>query len=397
MTQTSSSQRRAWQGPALFSHGFRPFFFFAALWALIAMALWIAMLAGRLDLPTRFDPISWHAHAFLVGYLGAVLGGFLLTAVPNWTGRLPVVGLPLAWLTVLWGLGRVAGLVSLGLPGWLFMALDLGSLLVLAGFLAREIIAGKNWRNLVMLVLLLAFITGAALFDLAALRGEAAYQGAGFRLLMGTAILMIAVIGGRIVPSFTRNWLVQQKDPARPAPPMQRFDKAALLALVAALGLWLFDSPLAGPALLAAGLAHLVRLARWQGLHTSREPLLLILHLAYAFVPLGALALGAALIAEEPTGTALHIWTAGAVTLMTVAVMTRATLGHTGHALHAGKATVALYACLLGAMAARLVAGLGLGDAHLLYSLSGVLWIAGFGGFLMLYGPMLLRPRAGAA
>ncbi|SLN22052.1 NnrS protein [Pseudoruegeria aquimaris] len=397
MQQTSSDRRRAWQGPAIFSHGFRPFFLFAALWALFAMALWIAMLAGGLDLPTRFDPVSWHAHALLVGYLGAVLGGFLLTAVPNWTGRLPVVGLPLAWLTVLWGLGRVAGLVSAGLPGWLFMALDLGSLVVLAGFLAREIVAGKNWRNLVMLVLLLAFIAGAALFDFAALRGESAVHGAGFRLLMGSAILMIGVVGGRIVPSFTRNWLAQRGAEARPAPPMQRFDKASLLLLAAALALWVVQAPWAGWALLAAGLAHLARLARWQGLRTGAEPLLLVLHLAYAFVPLGALALGAALIAGDATATALHIWTAGAVTMMTIAVMTRATLGHTGRALHAGTATVALYACLLGAMTARLLAGLDPASAHLLYSLSGALWIAGFAVFLGRYGPMLLRPRAEVA
>ena len=113
---TTTEQMRAWTGPAILTFGFRPFFFGAAVWAVLAMVLWVPMLSGHLMLPTAFDPVSWHAHEFLFGYLGAVVAGFLLTAVPNWTGRLPIVGWPLGMLAGLWLVGRVAGAVSAGLP-----------------------------------------------------------------------------------------------------------------------------------------------------------------------------------------------------------------------------------------------------------------------------------------
>lgn len=123
---TTAEQMRAWRGPALLSYGFRPFFLGAGLWAALSMALWVGMLTGRLALPTAFDPASWHAHEFLFGYLGAVIAGFLLTAVPNWTGRLPIVGWSLGRLFALWLAGRGTVMVSLHLPPWAVAVADLG-------------------------------------------------------------------------------------------------------------------------------------------------------------------------------------------------------------------------------------------------------------------------------
>ncbi len=392
MTKSSAEQMRAWQGPALFSFGFRPFFLFGAFWAAAAMVLWVLMLGGAFTLPSRFDPVSWHAHALLFGYLGAVVAGFLLTAVPNWTGRLPLIGWPLAALFALWVTGRIAILVSAWLPVGLAAVLDLAFPLALCAVILREILAGRNWKNLVVLGLLTVFTAANLIFHVEAAAGGVAAQGAGLRLGLAAAVMMIAVIGGRIVPSFTRNWLVREGCPARPAPPMQPFDRLVLLASAAGLLLWavLPRAPVTGVVLIGLAGLHAARLFRWQGHLTGREPLVVVLHAAYGFVPLGAAVLGFAILAGgDGAAAAQHLWLAGAVGGMTLAVMTRATLGHTGRALHAGPATVAIYAALFGAVIARA----GAGSVPGLTELSGLLWLAAFGGFVLVYGPLLWRHR----
>jgi len=163
-TTTTMQRHRAWRGPAVLSFGFRPFFLLGALWAALAMGLWVAMLAGRLTLPTAFDPVSWHAHEFLFGYLGAIIAGFLLTAVPNWTGRLPVTGWPLAGLVAAWLAGRVAVTVSQDLPPLAVALAELALVAALAVLLGREIIVGRNWRNLPVIGLLAVFGFANALF-----------------------------------------------------------------------------------------------------------------------------------------------------------------------------------------------------------------------------------------
>ena len=396
---TSAERIRAWTGPAILTYGFRPFFLGAGLWAACAMVVWIPLLSGLLDLPTRFDPVTWHAHEFLFGYLGAVVAGFLLTAVPNWTGRLPVVGWPLGTLVTLWLAGRMAVAISLCLPHWTVALADLSMPLALIGFLAREIVAGKNWRNLIVLGMLIAFTFANAVYHWQAATGDFAGGGLGLRIGLGAGIMMIAVIGGRIVPSFTRNWLVKRDGTRLPTPPMQPFDRAALLILLTALLLWVIvpDGSVTGAMLITAGVVHCARLVRWAGLRTLAEPLVWVLHAGYAFLPLGALALGLSAFRPDLVGqgAAQHVWMAGAIGLMTLAVMTRATLGHTGRDLTAGTGTLAIYLCLIGAVLVRLTAGFAPGIAGSLYAISGLCWIAAFGGFAILYGPMLLRSRIG--
>lgn len=392
MAMTSAEQIRAWKGPALFSFGFRPFFLFGTLWAVLAMLLWLPALSGAITLPTRFQPVSWHAHEFLFGYLGAVLAGFLLTAVPNWTGRLPMVGWRLAALFCLWAAGRIAVLVSALVPMAVAPVIDLAFPVALGGLILREIVAGRNWRNLIVLGLLAVFTLANGIFHVEATSGTYAAQGVGLRLGLATAIMMIAVIGGRIIPSFTRNWLAKENNPARPAPPMQRLDKLVLLCSIAILTLWVFR-PLqisTGIALFAFGGLHLVRQARWQPHHTLREPLLWVLHVAYLFIPLGGFAIGFDLVTGN-TGTAAaqHLWMAGAIGAMTLAVMTRASLGHTGQPLVANWATLTIYLCLFGSVLARL----GASTYTELTSLSGVLWLYAFAGFAIAYGPSLIRPK----
>ena len=391
---TTAEQMRAWRGPAILTFGFRPFFFGAGIWAALAMMLWVPMLTGLLTLPTAFDPVSWHAHEFLFGYVSAVIAGFLLTAVPNWTGRLPIVGWPLAALFALWLVGRIAVAVSAHLPPLGVALVDLAMPLALAAVIGREIVAGKNWRNLIVLAMLGVLAIGNALFHVEAAHGDYAAQGYGLRVGLGAVIMMIAVIGGRIVPSFTRNWLVRRGPGRMPVPPMQRFDKLALVALLVALVVWvaLPGHVLTGTLLAVAGALHVVRLGRWAGHRTLAEPLVAVLHLGYAFLPLGALALASEILAPGLFGMAAaqHLWMGGAAGLMTLAVMTRATLGHTGQDLTAGPGTIGIYAALLVAVLARFAAGLWPTAASVLYMFGGTAWILAFAGFALIYGRLLL-------
>ena len=393
---TSAERMRAWTGPAILSFGFRPFFLLAGLWAALAMAVWVAMLSGRTVLPTGFDPISWHAHEFLFGYLGAVMAGFLLTAVPNWTGSLPLVGWPLAGLVALWVLGRGLVAVSAHLPTLSVALADLAFPAALVGFLAREIIAGRNWKNLPVLALLTGWTLANALFHWEAAQGGAPAQGIGLRIGLAVAVMLISLIGGRIVPSFTRNWLAQ-RGAARLPVPFGRADGAVLVLTFVTLALWVTwpHHALSATACGLAGLAHLWRLARWQGHQTGAEALVWVLHAGYGFVPLGFLAVALAQFLPGLAPAAQHVWMAGAVGLMTLAVMTRASLGHAGRPLHATGPITALYLALIVAVLARFLAGLLPGADWPLY-LAAAGWVVAFGGFAVIYWPILARPRKAA-
>jgi uncharacterized protein involved in response to NO len=297
----------------------------------------------------------------------------------------------------LWAAGRVAIATSAIWPlGWA-ASVDLAFPIALAGILLREVIAGKNWRNLVVLFLLVAFAQANLLFHVDAARGNIAAHGTGLRSGVAAVVMMIAVIGGRVIPSFTRNWLVRQKSDRLPVPPMQRFDKAVLLVAVLALGTWVVapDHMVSGFGLLVIGVLHGLRLLRWQGVQTFAEPLLWILHVGYAFVPLGAILAGAAVLWPNvvPAIAAQHLWMAGAFGVMTMAMMTRATLGHTGQSLHAGRATLVIYLSLIGSIFARITAVIWVGSAMTIYLLSGALWIGAFLGFAIVYGPYLMKPK----
>lgn len=287
--------------------------------------------------------------------------------------------------------------VSALLPAGLGASVDVSFLLVLALVMLREIVAGRNWRNLGVVALLGVFLGGNILFHVDAARGGYAAGGLGLRIGLGAALMMIALIGGRIVPSFTRNWLVPRGSRQLPVPPMQRLDKAALLLLLAALAAWIVlpEHLITSALLIAAGLLNLVRVARWAGTATFSEPLVWILHAGYLFVPLGALAvaLGGAMPAVLAPAAAQHLWMAGAVGVMTLAVMTRATLGHTGQPLTAGRGTSAVYALLIASVLIRTGAGLWPGVAGFFQSLSGAFWLSAFAGFSWLYGGLLIRPR----
>lgn len=382
-------KRRMAAAPPFLRGGFRPFFFGAGLWAVIAIGLWLCVLAGAFDLPTRFDSVAWHRHEMLFGFVGAAVAGFLLTAIPNWTGRLPIAGGPLLCLFGLWAAARVAVLVS-GLTGlWLAEILDVGLFLSLAALAAREVIASKN-RNMPVVALVLLFgLADAA--DYAEAAG-AISGGLGWRGAIALLVVMISMIGGRIIPSFTRNWMVKRGAPSALPTQPQTLDVLVIAATALSLLFWLAfpDNRLTGLMLILAAAAQTLRLSRWGGYRTWPDPLVLVLHLGYAWVPLGLLLLGLSVAGVAiPRSAGVHALTAGAMTTMVLAVMSRASLGHTGRELQASPITVAAYVCVTIGALLRVLASLGTGSYLPMIDLAGAFWGAALLLFLIVYGPVL--------
>lgn len=379
--------------PAFLSYGFRPFFLLGAAYAALTVLLWIPIFMGQLETHSGFAPVDWHIHEMLFGYLPAVVTGFLLTAIPNWTGRLPVQGLPLLGLVVLWLAGRVAVFVSGDIGALAAGAIDGAFLLAMALSAGVEIVAGRNWRNLKVLVPLVLLFAANVLFHVEV--WATGTSDLSRRLGIGAAIVLIMIIGGRIIPSFTRNWLVRE-NPGRLPAPFDRFDIAALTVSMAALALWTIrpEWAVAGWTLAAAAAFNLVRLARWAGDRTAADPLVFILHLSFLFVPVGLLLSAAAILLPGlvPQAAATHALTVGAIGCMTLAVMARAALGHTGRELKAGPALTLVFAAIVAAALLRIAAGFW-PDRMTLLHLSAAAWIAAFGGFSALFAPLLLRAR----
>jgi len=382
---------RSYEGPALLSYGFRPFFLFAALQAGLTIVVWLPFVTGHLAVPTAFAPVDWHIHEMLFGYQAAAIAGFLLTAIPNWTGRLPVQGKPLLVLVLAWLAGRIAVTASAWIGWRLAMAVDALFLLLFAGAAAREIVAGRNWRNLKVVLLIALLLVANLAFHLeAGLTGSADIAR---RLSIAIVLMLVSLIAGRIVPSFTRNWLAP-RGPGRLPVPFGTYDKLVLAATAIALCLWVVlpDDPRTGAMLTLGAWLHLIRLGRWAGDRTWRNPLLVVLHLAYLFVPVGFALTAAATFGLFATGAGLHAWTAGAFGTMTLAVMARASLGHTGRPLVATAATQACLGLVIIGSVARICSALGHGPAALLH-VAALCWSLAFLGFALAYWPVLTGTR----
>ena len=379
--------------PAILSYGFRPFFLLGSLQAGVAILLWLPLYYGKLATLSLFLPVDWHIHELLFGYLTAVITGFLLTAIPNWTGRLPVQDFRLLMLVSLWMAGRVAVFFSQE-TGWLLSAaIDCSFLLAVVIAAATEIIAGRNWRNLKVLLPVATLLAANVLFHI-----EAHYVGisdASRRLGLGAVVILVMVIGGRIIPSFTRNWLVREK-PGRLPTPFGRFDIGTIALSAAGLAAWTIfpDAKGTGVLLITGAVFNATRLARWAGSRTLSEPLLMILHIAFVFVPVGLLLAGLSTFAPEtiPMAAGIHALAVGAIACMTLAVMTRATFGHTGRELKASGGTRAVFVAIVMAAILRVAASMAPSFAMLLH-VSALLWVAAFVGYAVQFGGMLMRPR----
>ncbi|HEY7842742.1 MAG TPA: NnrS family protein [Bradyrhizobium sp.] len=388
-----NARLRDYQGAALFSYGFRPFFLLGAIYAGAMIPLWLGVFEGKLELATVFAPRDWHVHEMLFGFVAAILGGFLLTAVPNWTGRLPLQGAPLAALVASWFAGRIAVLASVWIGWALACAIDAAFLAPLAAAAAREIVVGKKWSNLPVVAIIALFGAANVAFHIEAhVSGIAEFS---TRFALALVITLVSLIGGRIIPSFTRNWLARQR-PGRMPAPFSRFDGIVMATSTITLLFWTVapTSQASGGLLMLAGALHLMRLARWAGYRTASDRLVLILHLAYAFIPAGYVLSSLAAFDVVPASAGIHAWAGGAIGTMILAVMTRATLGHTGRLLQASVGTQCLYAAVIAAALLRVCASIEPNHMQTLLSLAAAGWTFAFLGFAALYGRALCSPRA---
>ncbi len=380
---------------SLFNYGFRPFFLGAGVAAMVLIPLWAASFVYGTPLGNPWPPTLWHGHEMLFGVIAAAIAGFLLTAVPSWTGTSGFAGGPLKILSLLWILGRAASLSAGALPLWLIAAVDLSFLPAVALFVAPRLLAKDN-RNAPLLGVLAVLTIGNGVFHWAVSHSDAPL--AGHALLIGIDIVLVlaTVIGGRVVPSFSSSTLKQQGRTLGASRPLIERTTIVLMIAIVLCDVVRPESALAGVLALGASFAHVLRMSRWQSFRTWRDPIVWSLHLGYAWIPLGLALKGVALLNGAAIAAFwLHSLTVGALSMLILAVMTRASLGHTGRALVVAPPITAAYLLLLAAALVR-VFGLklsGVGYPAVILG-AAALWTAAFGVFVWVYAPILMAPRA---
>ena len=383
--------REAVKRGALLGLGFRPFFLMAGIFAVLLMTTFVLSLLTGVWHYNYFPLFAWHAHEMVFGYSVAVVAGFLLTSVRNWTGMDTVTGKSLLLLVLLWLAGRIAPAFSM-LPGGLIALVDIAFLPVLAAVILRPILKAKQHRNLSVPLLLLLMTVGNALVYAEMLEFSFGSVQHGMTIGIGALLLLMSVIGGRVMPFFTERGL-----PGVVVTRRKWVESAATPVIV----LWLLFELLfsaaswtAGAAGVAAGV-HGIRLAGWSLLRDWQEPMLWIIHLAYAWLVAGFLLQGLAALDFMPATTALHGWTAGAVGLFTLGMMARVALGHTGRAIVASPMMKLAFVLLVLVAPVRIVLPMlfpALTETALLIAASG--WVMAFAIFVWVYTPYLIRPRA---
>ncbi len=379
--------------PVLLSYAFRPFFLIGGIFAILAIFAWIMTLHAK-GLPGV--TLLWHNHEMLIGFAMAAVAGFSLTAVANWTGRPAITGAPLGWLILSWLAGRTAMLFSGWLPANLVFLLDMLFPVFLGVLLGREIVGGRSKRNYPLVVIMIVIIALNGLYHFGVNQWLPGSERLAIYLLIHTILLLVAIIAGRIVPSFTANWLRKQGHDRLPLDSdIIRRIALLLTILVGLTASFIPLHPLTGVLAFAAALLHGLRLSRWRGFATISNPLLFVLHAAYAWLPIGYFLLGCAVFGWVFTPTsALHALTMGAIGSIVLAVTTRVALGHTGRPLKAARATVLAYWIFMLAVIIRVFGPLTGFDYLMIMDLSALGWMLAFTIFCWVYWPILSRPRA---
>lgn len=393
--QNASSEAQVPAGFTPFAYGFRPFFLAAGVYAFLALGAWLVIFHHGLAPFAGTLPQLWHGHEMLFGFIVSAIAGFLLTSVPSWTGARGFGGRPLILLFSLWVAGRLALSFASALPWWLVAAAELTFLPALIALLAPPLVRAQN-RNTPLLLVLAAFWAADAAMIYGFVRGDVALARHALYFAIHLVMLLVTIIGGRIVPAFTANALRRRGIAAevRSTPWLEKFTIGAMIAVVV-VGLLTPESGLAALVAGVAAAAQLARLARWQGLKTLDEPIVWVLHVAYGWLPIG-LALKAVWIGFRLPWAAhwLHALTVGVAALMILAVTTRASLGHTGRPLVVAKPIALAYVLLALAALVRVFAPALVPEAYVATVLAaGLLWLAAFGIYVVVYSPILLRAR----
>ena len=368
--------------------GFRPFYLGAAVFACLAMPLWIAVFLGQVTLNLTVAPVLWHAHEMLFGFAAAVIIGFLLTAGKAWTGLATPRGVFLGALVMLWLAARVAALVA---PYAVYAVLDLVLLPLVAAVLVDLLVRARNRRNLPLAMILVLLSLANLAFHLAVIGTidlppvRALYAG------LALIVMIECVMAGRVVPAFTMSATPGLKLRVQP-----RLERATLSVTALALVLWVFAPP--GPITLAAfGLAaalHLIRQWQWHPWVTRDRPILWILHAAYAWIAFGFGLLALAQIGWVATSAGVHALAVGATGGLIIGMITRTARGHTGRPLRASKAEVLAYALVMAAATLRVLVPL-VAPQWLVHALicAAFAWCAAFSIYLSIYAPWLLSTR----
>ena len=385
---------------SLFTYGFRPFFLLGAIWVPVALASLFAGVAWGLWPRSALPAFSWHGHEMLFGFAVSAIAGFLLTAVPTWTGRPALSGIPLAGLAVLWIAGRVVMHPALQLYSVPAAIVELSFLPALMAALAVPLIHTRNLRNYPFLVMLVLLFSANLLFHGRQLGWIGALPFDPLRFAIDIVMLMIVVVGGRIIPAFTRNALIGsgRSSAIKASPRLEAFSLVGVVAVTIS-DLVVPNSQLAGVLAAFAALLILARLTRWEGVRTARMPIVFILHVGYAWLAL-ALGLKAAFLLGQFAWAAnwLHALTAGAFGTMILAVTTRVALGHTGRPLSVHPAIAVAYMLVVLGAALR-VWGAWVLPLEYLHLVAGsmLLWSGAYLVFLVVYLPILIGPRADAS
>lgn len=378
--------------PPFAAKGFRPFFILAGAFAALILPVWLLTLAGTLG-PVRYlDAITWHAHEMIFGFTIAVIAGFLLTAVGNWTGRETLVGKPLFGACALWLAGRAAMALGGALPHGMPAAIDLAFVPVLAVAIARPLLATRNRRNFVMIGVLAVLWAANVMIHLEALGLSHGPSRRALMVAVNVVVLLMIVMAGRIFPMFTKNGTGVAAVRGQPA-----LDKATIASMLVVV---VVDATTTDPRLggVAAGVTAALVILRawtWGTRHTARVPLLWILHAGHAWIAIGlALRAAAAFTSAVPVVLSTHALTVGAIGALTLGMMSRVALGHTGRALAASPAVVASFVLVTLAALVRVFGPL-LDAAAYRASVfaAGILWTAAFSLFVVVYAPVLTGAR----
>ncbi|MBX3704817.1 MAG: NnrS family protein [Steroidobacteraceae bacterium] len=376
------------RGVALFRLGFRPFYLLAALFAALAVPLWLAQFAGLLPPPAAYPAMLWHAHEMSFGFVLAVIVGFLLTAARVWTGLPTPTGHHLAGLAALWVVARLFNYFG---PSPAAMLADAAFLILPMIALGLVLVKARSHRNLFVLVILTAFLVANTLFHLAVAGRVAFAPITAVHFFVFTVIMLIGVIGGRVIPSFTANALrgVRQYR-------SRWIDVLALAGTGVALLLVLVAAPVVPTvaACLAAAALQAARLAGWNPWAARRQALLWILHVSYAWVPIGLVLLACGVAGKVPMSAGIHALTLGAIGGLIIGMITRTALGHTARPLKAGRIEVAAYLLVQAAVLVRLAPILVPGLPYLPWTtVAASAWSLAFALYFAKYAPMLFAPR----
>jgi len=368
--------------------GFRPFFLFASLSGFLLIALWLLQYSGVIGLSNYYGTTNWHSHEMLFGYTSAVIAGFLLTAVRNWTNAPTIIKAPLAAIAAIWLVARLLPFTSVA--GWVVAVVDLSFFLFLAIAIAMPVVKVKQWKNLIMVIIPLFFFLANLLVHLFHL-GIANTLYAGNMLAIYAIILLLIIMTGRVVPFFTKIVIKRLEPKENIALEKFLYVQLAFLAITDSFG---FTPTIVAFFALLGAIAHMIRIRTWFAKELLGVPILWVLHAGYVWMIIGFILKALAAMEMVGNNLAIHAWTVGAIGLLTYGMMARVSLGHTGREMKPAKIVEFGFLVIIFAAIIRVIFPmLSMESYNLWVQLSGILWCLAFVLFIITYTKMYFQVR----